>query len=457
MNNNSIESLGYKQELKRALTIPDLVCYGLIFMVPIAPFGIYGTVMSISQGMVALAYSIGLTGMVFTALSYWRMAEEFPISGSVYGYATKGISKPVGFMSGWAILLDYLLVPTLLYIVAATALSAIPGLDGVPIWIWLIIFIIINTVINVVGIEWTNRFNWVMLVLEIAVFFVFCIAAIHYIVTTPGVSFTIKPIFDGDNFSMNIVMGAVSVCVLSFLGFDGISTLAEETKGGADSVGRGCVIAILVVGAFFIVQTYLAACVLPWNGEGTFTDVDNAFYEVANLAGGAKVMVICAAATGFSWGIADCMVAQAAISRIIFSMARDGMLPKPLAKVTPRFQTPYISTIFIAVLSLVLTIGSVYLLPSAINAISVVINFGGLSAFIILNFTVIYYFWFKKKTGKVWKHLILPGIGFLIIAYIWTSLSSYALTLGIIWLCIGVVFYLVNVKVLHNDVKLELE
>lgn len=457
MNNNTIESLGYKQELKRALTVPDLVCYGLIFMVPIAPFGIYGTVMSISQGMVALAYSIGLVGMVFTALSYWRMAEEFPISGSVYGYATKAIGKPVGFMSGWAILLDYLLVPTLLYIVAATALSAIPGLDGVPIWIWLILFIAINTVINVIGIEWTNRFNWVMLVLEIIVFIIFCIAAIHYIVTTPGVDFTIKPIFDADHFSMNIVMGAVSVCVLSFLGFDGISTLAEETKGGADSVGKGCVVAILVVGAFFIVQTYLAACVLPWHGEGTFTDVDNAFYEVANLAGGAKVMVICAAATGFSWGIADCMVAQAAISRIIFSMARDRMLPKVLAKVEPRFQTPYVSTIFIAILSLLLTIGSVYLLPSAINAISVVINFGGLSAFIILNFTVIYYFWFKKKTGKVWKHLILPGIGFLIIAYIWTSLSGYALTLGIIWLCIGVVFYLVNVKVLHNDVKLELD
>ena len=457
MNNNTIESLGYKQELKRALTVPDLVCYGLIFMVPIAPFGIYGTVASISQGMVALAYSIGLVGMVFTALSYWRMAEEFPISGSVYGYATKAIGKPVGFISGWAILLDYLLVPTLLYIVAATALAAIPGLSAIPIYVWLIAFILINTVINVIGIEWTNRFNWIMLILEVIVFVIFCIAAIHYIVTTPGVSFTLKPIYDGDNFSMGIVMGAVSVCVLSFLGFDGISTLAEETKGGADSVGKGCIAAILVVGAFFIVQTYLAACVLPWHGEGTFTDVDAAFYEVAQLAGGAKVMVICAAATGFSWGIADCMVAQAAISRILFAMARDRMLPKALAKVSPRFQTPYVSTIFIAILSLVLTIGSIYLLPSAINAISVVINFGALSAFIILNFMVIYYFWYKKKTGKVWKHLILPAIGFLIIAYIWTSLSSYALTLGIIWLCIGIIFYLVNTKVLHRDINLELE
>ncbi len=456
-NNKTVETLGYKQELKRALTVPDLICYGLIFMVPIAPFGIYGTVMSISQGMVALAYAIGLVGMVFTAFSYWRMAEEFPISGSVYGYATKAIGKPVGFMSGWAILLDYLLVPTLLYVVAATALSAIPGLDVVPVWVWLLAFIGINTVINVVGIEWTNRFNWIMLILEIIVFIIFCGAAIHYIVTTPGVDFTLKPIFDGENFNIQIVMGAVSVCVLSFLGFDGISTLAEETKGGADSVGKGCVWAIIVVGAFFIIQTYLAACVMPWNGEGTFENVDNAFYEVAQMAGGAKVMVICAAATGFSWGIADCMVAQAAISRIIYSMARDGMLPKALAKVTPKFQTPYVATIFIAVLSLVLTIGSIYLLPSAINAISVVINFGGLSAFIILNFTVIYYFWFKKKTGKVWKHLILPGIGFLIIAYIWTSLSSYALTLGISWLVIGVIFYLVNVKILKNDVKLELE
>ena len=166
----SLESLGYKQELKRTLTTKDLVVYGLIFMVPIAPFGIYGTVMSISEGMVVLAYIIGMVGMVFTAFSYWRMSEEFPISGSVYGYATHAIGKGVGFVSGWAILLDYILVPALLYVVAAVALASV--FPAVPFAVWIIGFVVFNTVVNVVGIEFTSRLNWVMLIFEIIVFLI---------------------------------------------------------------------------------------------------------------------------------------------------------------------------------------------------------------------------------------------------------------------------------------------
>jgi len=167
----TIESLGYKQELKRSLSTLDLIVYGLIFMVPIAPFGIYGAVMSISEGMVVLAYLIGMVGMIFTAFSYWRMSEEFPISGSVYGYATHAIGKGVGFVSGWAILLDYILIPALLYVVAAVALGAI--IPTVPFWVWIVGFVAINTVINVLGINFTAKFNWVMLVFEVIVFIVF--------------------------------------------------------------------------------------------------------------------------------------------------------------------------------------------------------------------------------------------------------------------------------------------
>ncbi|HZK02623.1 MAG TPA: amino acid permease, partial [Anaerovoracaceae bacterium] len=158
MSDKSLESLGYKQELKRTLTTKDLVVYGLIFMVPIAPFGIFGTVMSISEGMVVLAYMIGMVGMIFTAFSYWRMSEEFPVSGSVYGYATHGIGKGVGFVSGWAILLDYILVPALLYVVAGVAMGSV--LPGVPFFVWILLFVGFNTVINVIGIEFTSRLNW---------------------------------------------------------------------------------------------------------------------------------------------------------------------------------------------------------------------------------------------------------------------------------------------------------
>lgn len=445
----SLESLGYKQELKRTLSTRDLVVYGLIFMVPIAPFGIYGTVMSISEGMVVLAYMIGMVGMIFTAFSYWRMSEEFPVSGSVYGYATHGIGKGVGFVSGWAILLDYILVPSLLYVVAGVAMGSV--LPGVPFWVWIVGFVAFNTVINVIGIEFTSRLNWIMLVFEIIVFLIFCGAAINYITTNPDVDFNFNPIFNPDKFSLGIVLSAVSVCVLSFLGFDGISTLAEETKGGTDSIGRASIWALFLVGGFFFVQTYLAACVIPWEGITTFEDIDGAFYEVANVAGGAAVMWICAVATGLAWGIADCLVAQAAISRIIFSMARDGFLPKPLAKVHPKFKTPHVATILIAIISLIITLG----FTQGIQDLAELINFGALSAFIILNFTVIYYFTYKKKSKQYFKHLVLPLIGLFVIGIVWFSLSSQAMTLGISWVIVGIVIYFVITRVKKKDIKLE--
>ncbi len=446
----TIESLGYKQELKRTLTTKDLIVYGLIFMVPIAPFGIYGTVASISGGMVALAYLIGMVGMIFTAFSYWRMSEVFPISGSVYGYATHGIGKGVGFVSGWAILLDYILVPALLYVVAASALNSI--IPGVPSWIWIVAFVLFNTIINVLGIEFTSRLNWVMLIFELIVFLIFCIAAIMTISSgKAGDGFTLLPFYNPDTFSMTLIMSAVSVAVLSFLGFDAISTLAEESKGGSNSIGKASVWSLVIVGVLFIIQTYLASCVMPWQGLDTFSDIDNAFYEVAGVAGGPAVMWICAIATGLAWGIADCLVAQAAISRILFSMARDGFLPKPLAKVHKKYKTPYVSTVFIAIISLIITLG----FAAAIIDLAELINFGALSAFLVLHVTVIYYFIFKKKSKHYFKHLVLPLIGLAIIGFVWFSLSAAAMKLGIIWVAIGIVLYFFITKVLKKDAKLE--
>lgn len=444
-----LSGLGYEQELKRSLTTKDLIVYGLIFMVPIAPFGIYGSVASISSGMVALAYLIGMVGMIFTAFSYWRMSEVFPVAGSVYGYTTLAIGRGIGFLTGWAILLDYLLVPALLYLVAALSLNTV--FPDVPLTLWILGFILLNTIINVLGIELANKFNWVMLILELIVLAIFCIAAITFLAGGGAEGFTFKPFYDASAFNMDLVMGAVSVAVLSFLGFDGISTLAEESKGGVESVGKACVGSLLLVGLLFILQTYLAACVVPWTGESTFANLDSAFYDVALVAGGAKVMQICAIATGVAWGIANCLVAQAAVSRILFSMARDGLMPKALGKVHTKFQTPYIATILIALISLVITLG----FESTVLSLTEIINFGALTAFVMLHGTVIYYFMGKQKSTQYFKHLILPLIGFLIIGYVWVNLNPVALALGGGWVAIGAALYFVKTRVLKSDVNLE--
>src|ERR687886_250071 len=120
-----VEQFGYRQELSRSLSFADLLIYGLIFMVPIAPFGIFGSVYNGSGGMVALAYIVGMVAMMFTALSYAEMSRAFPMAGSVYSYAGRGIAAPVGFLSGWMILLDYVLVPGLLYLIASIAMNSL--------------------------------------------------------------------------------------------------------------------------------------------------------------------------------------------------------------------------------------------------------------------------------------------------------------------------------------------
>lgn len=435
--NTAVEKFGYKQELKRSLTIWDLIIYGLIFMVPIAPFGIYGYVADGSKGMVALAYAIGMIGMIFTAFSYARMSEAFPIAGSVYAYTSRGINSPVGFMAGWAILLDYILVPALLYVVSAAALHGI--FPSIPAIVWGLMFILINTVINILGIEFTAKFNKIVLVLELIVLAIFLVAAT--IAVAKGVNnshFTIKPFYDSTKFSLTVVMGAVSVAVLSFLGFDGISTLAEEAKGGHKVVGKATVASLLIVGVLFISMTYIAACLYP--DYTTFKNLDTAFYDIAKVAGGNWLMLTCELATAFAWGIANSLAAQAAVSRVLFSMARDKHIPSVLAKVHVKYKTPYVATLFIGIISAVM----VGIFSSQIAALASLVNFGALVSFLLLHITVIYYFVVKNKSKNFVNHLIFPLIGFVVIFYVTINLDIKSKTLGLIWLLIGVIYYIIS-------------
>ena len=444
-----VSGTGYKQELKRTLTFWDLMIYGLVFMVPIAPFGIYGVVAQGSNGMVALAYLIGMVAMIFTALSYATMSEAFPFAGSVYSYAQRGINDSAGFIAGWLILLDYIFVPALLYLVSAAALHDI--VPEVPLLVWLVLFISINTVINVIGIEFTAKANKIIIVLELIVLAIFVTVGIFAVVQgVNGAEFTFKPLYDADQFSMSMVMGAVSIAVLSFLGFDAIATLAEESKGGKKAIGRAIIVSLLVVGVLFIIQTWVAA--LIWPDYTTFENADVAFYQIAEMAGGPWLKWMTIIATAVAWGIADALVAQAAISRILYSMARDRKLPKMLAKVHPKFQTPYISTLLVAVISLAVT----GFFASRIGELASVVNFGALSAFLFLHVSVIVYFIKKKKSKNYFKHLILPLIGFVVIGYVWINLDSLSKTLGFTWLAIGIV-YLIVLKLTKKDTNLNLE
>jgi amino acid transporter len=432
-----VEAFGYHQELKRSLSFTDLLVYGLIFMVPIAPFGIFGSVFQASGGMIALAYVIGMLAMGFTAASYSQMSRAFPMAGSVYTYAGRGIAQPVGFIAGWMILLDYVLVPGLLYLIASVAMNSI--VSAVPIWAWLVGFVVLNTVVNYLGIEFTARVNKIMLVAELIVLAIFLVIGVVALAGGKGQGFDFSPIYNSDTFSLKLVFGAVSIAVLSFLGFDGISTLAEENRESARSIGKAMIAALALAGVLFIVQTWIAALLVP-NPEKLISEGDpggTAFYDAAEVAGGHWLYVLTAVATAIAWGFANSLVAQAATSRLLFAMARDHQLPGFLAKVHAVRRVPVNATLVVAAISLAL---GLYMnsRDDGITLLSTLVNFGALTAFLLLHVSVVWHFIGRRKSHDWWRHLAVPVIGFGILLYVIINAQVAAQRLGFVWLGVGV-------------------
>ena len=310
-------------------------------MVPIAPFGIFGSVFQGSGGMVALAYAIGMVAMMFTALSYAQMSQAFPMAGSVYTYAGRGIAAPVGFLAGWMILLDYVLVPGLLYLIAAIAMNSL--VPSIPVWIWLIGFVVLNTVVNYMGIEMTARVNKIMLVGELIVLAIFIVIGIVALAQGKGRGFDFTPLYNADTFSLSPGAGrrVDRRAVLPRLRRHLDAGRGEQGVGARRSAGRWsprcCWPASL-----FIVQTWVASLLVP-DPDALISKGDpggTAFYDAAAVAGGAWLSKLTALATAIAWGFANALVAQAATSRLLFAMARDRQLPSLLAKVHPKKGVP---------------------------------------------------------------------------------------------------------------------
>ncbi len=437
-----LEEFGYTQELKRALGFKDLLVYGLIFMVPIAPFGIFGSVYQASGGMVALTYVIGMVALIFTANSYAEMSREFPMAGSVYSYAGRGIHPWVGFLAGWIILLDYFLVPALLYLIASVAMNSI--LTGIPIWLWLVLFVLLNTAVNYLGIEMTARVTKWMLVAELVVLAIFLVVGVVALAQGKGNGFSFDAFFNSSTFTWSLVFGAVSVAVLSFLGFDGISMLAEENSDTARSIGRAMIAALLLAGVLFIVQTWLASMLVP-DGATLIKDGDpdgTAFYDAAHVAGGAFLDKTTALATAIAWGFANSLVAQAATSRLLYAMARDRQLPSFLARIDPRRQVPVNATLIVAVVSLAL---GLYMSrrDDGITLLSSLVNFGALTAFLVLNVAVVWHFVKRKGSRDYLRHLVLPVVGFAVLLFVVINANIAAQRLALIWAVIGVAMLVV--------------
>ena len=446
---SNLEQFGYKEELRRALTTKDLVVYGMIFMMPIAPYTVFGFVWNDAKGMVPLVYLVGLVGMFFTAMSYVAMSQAFPLAGSVYAYAQRGLHDIAGFFSGWLILLDYILIPALVYITSALALR--PLIPAVPEWAWLVGFIAFNAVVNLLGIELTARINRYMLIMELvtlALFVVFGLVALYHGGRGAG-ELTLKPIFNPSVFSFAMVASATSIGVFSFLGFDGISTLSEETRDDQNSVGRAILLSLVLVGMLFMLQTWIASDL----AQGMqFSSPATAFYEITERAGGPWLREITVGVVVIALGGANAAVAQAAVSRVLFAMARDGKLPAVLAKIHPRFKTPYVSTLAVAGVSLIVGLA----FSERLDVLTRIVNFGALTGFLLLHLSVINFYFLRRRSGDWLRHLVFPLAGFLIIAYVLYQMDASAKAMGVGWIIIGMIYYFVVSFVLKKRIAIEM-
>jgi len=433
-----LEAFGYKQELKRSLTLFDLLVYGLVFIVPGAPVAVFGFVYNASHGMVPLVYLIGLVAMVFTALSYMAMARAFPVAGSVYSYASRSLGPIVGFFAGWAILLDYLLLPTLGYVAVAIAMHAALPFVSKPVWV--ISSLGIATAVNYFGIETTARMNVAMLAIGLVILAVFMgMGAFALAHGVDGAHLTVAPLFDAAKLTPSLIFGALSLAVLSFLGFDAISTLSEESKGGASTVATATMLSLAIAAFLFVAQTWMASLFVLGRGGFSGDAANTAFYDIAHSIGGYWLKFLLAVPGVFFSGVAGALTAQAATARLIYGMARDGKLPHVLAHVNPTRKVPERAIFLVGGITLVLGL----FLVDKLELLTSMVSFGALLGFLLVHVSVVAHFIWREKSRNWLRHLAVPVVGFAIIAYVLWNAEANAKIAGACWMAGGIVLLLV--------------
>ena len=444
-NLGSPSSAGHPQALRRTLSFADMVIYSLIFMCVISVFGIFGSVFQASGGMVVSAYVVGMVVMMVTASSYGLLVQAYPEAGSVYAYAGRVIAPSVGFLAGWVILLDYINVPGLLSVIAAASMTAV--WPAVSMSAWIVRFVVLNTIINLLGIRMTRLMNKVFLIGSLFILAVYLLAGVLALADGKGRGFSWDPVFASGQFRLGVVLSGASVAGLSFLGFDALSTLAEDAKEGARQVSRAMVAGLGLIGLLFIAQALVGA-LLVTDPATLIADGDPAgtvVYETARVAAGPWLQTAAAIAVGLAWGLANNMVAQVATSRLVYAMARDGQLPRRLAKISVSRAVPTNAILLIAAISLGL---GLYMASrdDGITLMASLVNFGALLSFLVVHVCVLGQKLRGRKLAGGWFRVwVLPPVGIVSLAAIIWNTNALAQTVGVVWLGVGVLILIVLV------------
>ncbi|MGW4028134.1 APC family permease [Streptomyces sp. NPDC004838] len=431
--------------LRRTLGFRDLVVYGLLFIAPMAPVGVYGALDAKSHGAVALVYAVATIAMAFTAVSYAQMVRVAPKAGSVFAYASKGLGQGPGFIAGWMAMLDYLLIPAVAYLFSGIAMEAlVPEVDR---WVWTAIAVVVTTLLNLWGVRAAARVGFAVLVMETLVLLVFMVSAVAVLVRNGAQRDWLSPLTGDLTFSLAAVLGAVSVAVLSFLGFDAIASFAEEVTGGSRKVARAVLFCLVLAGFLFVAQTYLVALLEPLSSAELAARPEKqgaAFYDAVDASVGAWLHDLIAVSKAIGAAFAA-LAGQAAAGRLLFAMARDRRLPRALSRTDSG--VPRRALLLAAVVTLVAAVWAARR-PDGLDHLVSVVDVGALTAFVLLHASVVGWFVVRRMEGRPeWlRHLVVPVVGAAILVAVIVEAAGSAQVVGAVWLAVGLVVLAVQRK-----------
>jgi len=416
--------------LKRALGLPALVLYGIILVQPTAPMPLFGAAAEKAQGHVVTTILIGMVAMLFTAISYGRMANAYPSAGSAYAYVSREIHPALGYFTGWGMIFDYVMNPIICTIWCSKA--AMNFIPGIPFQVFAVFFATLFTVMNLRGIEASARTNFIIATGLGVVIVLFLGAAIRYLWFQPpdGLAGWTRPFYDPKTFSITVISGGAALAVLTYIGFDGISTLSEEVHNPRRNVLLATVLVCVITGVLASIQVYAAQLVWP---ETTFPDVDTAFVHVAGKAGGVWLfhtvnIALLIATIGSGSG------AQLGAGRLLYGMGRDNAIPgRFFARVHPRTRIPSNNILLVGIVALIGALTLSYPFGAEL------LNFGALIAFMGVN-ACSFVRYFLRAGRKTFWNFLPPVLGFTVCSYLWVSLGWKAKTAGLYWLAAGVLY-----------------
>lgn len=424
--------------LVRALTFRDLVVYGLLFIGPLAPVGVFGVLDARSGGAIALVYLTATLAMGFTAWSYAEMSRVVPHAGSVFAYASEGLGPRAGFLAGWLIMLDYLLIPSVAYLFSGIALHAL--VPSVPAWVFTLLAFAATTALNLAGVAVAARAGSVVLIAEIGVLALFIVFAIAALAADGPSRPWLSPVTGVGPFTVSPVIAAVSIAVLSFLGFDAIAGFAEENAGDPRDIGRAILLCLAVAGTVFVIQTWLAA-VLSDTGPDALAAAPErqgtAFYDITRQAIAPWLASVVAITKAIGPAFAA-MTGQAAAARLIFGMARDGRLPSVLARVETRHGVPRTALTTAAALTVAVSVWAARR-PDGLEILVSIVDVGALAAFTLLQLSVVGYFVVRRKSAMRPAHVVVPVLGAVVTVWVMVEASALARIIGAVWATIGLV------------------